>query len=56
MTTAQNKPVKRPRGEGQWALGYREPAIETRRSARARTEQSAQMRLPYMTWRNASSK
>ena len=23
MTTA--KPVKRPRGEGQWALGYREP-------------------------------
>ena len=38
------------------ALGYREPAIETRRSARARTEQSAQMRLPYMTWRNASSK
>lgn len=38
------------------ALGWREPAIETRRSARARTEQSAQMRLPYMTWRNASSK
>jgi sulfite reductase (ferredoxin) len=27
MTTAekQPKPVKRPRGEGQWALGYREP-------------------------------
>ena len=25
MTTAQNKPVKRLRGEGQWALGYREP-------------------------------
>jgi sulfite reductase (ferredoxin) len=23
MTTA--KPAKRPRGEGQWALGYREP-------------------------------
>ena len=23
MTTA--KPVKRPRGEGQWKLGYREP-------------------------------
>ncbi|BBZ15812.1 nitrite/sulfite reductase [Mycolicibacterium gadium] len=27
MTTAESKskPVKRPRGEGQWALGYREP-------------------------------
>ena len=27
MTTADQKPkpVKRPRGEGQWALGYREP-------------------------------
>ena len=28
MTTAPNtsaKPAKRPRGEGQWALGYREP-------------------------------
>jgi len=25
MTTANPKPVKRPRGEGQWALGYREP-------------------------------
>jgi sulfite reductase (ferredoxin) len=25
MTTAETKPVKRPRGEGQWALGYREP-------------------------------
>lgn len=25
MTTAKPKPVKRPRGEGQWALGYREP-------------------------------
>ena len=26
MTTAnQPKPAKRPRGEGQWALGYREP-------------------------------
>ncbi len=28
MTTTETttaKPVKRPRGEGQWALGYREP-------------------------------
>lgn len=25
MTTATPKPAKRPRGEGQWALGYREP-------------------------------
>ncbi|PRC56887.1 sulfite reductase, partial [Mycobacterium sp. ITM-2017-0098] len=25
MTTARPKPVKRPRGEGQWAPGYREP-------------------------------
>lgn len=38
------------------ALGWREPVVETRRSARARTEQSAQMRLPYMTWRNGNSK
>ncbi|PKI85104.1 hypothetical protein MVES_000771 [Malassezia vespertilionis] len=33
------------------ALGWREP-VETRRSSRVRTEQSAHMRLPYMTWRN----
>ncbi|WFD44976.1 dolichyl-P-Glc:Glc1Man9GlcNAc2-PP-dolichol alpha-1,3-glucosyltransferase [Malassezia psittaci] len=38
------------------ALGWREPAIETRRSSRTRIEQSAQMRLPYMTWRNTYSK
>ena len=25
MTTAKPKPAKRPRGEGQWKLGYREP-------------------------------
>ncbi|KAA0083469.1 nitrite/sulfite reductase [Mycolicibacterium sp. P9-64] len=25
MTQAEIKPVKRPKGEGQWALGYREP-------------------------------
>ena len=25
MTTAKPRPAKRPRGEGQWALGYREP-------------------------------
>ena len=27
MTTAESKarPAKRPRAEGQWALGYREP-------------------------------
>ena len=25
MTQADAKPVKRPKGEGQWALGYREP-------------------------------
>jgi len=37
------------------ALGWREP-VETRRSARARTEQSSQLRLPYMTWRNAYAK
>ena len=25
MTTARPRPAKRPSGEGQWALGYREP-------------------------------
>ncbi|MGE4363971.1 nitrite/sulfite reductase [Mycolicibacterium vanbaalenii] len=37
MTTAQDKPVKpvkRPRGEGQWALGYREPLNPNERSKR----------------------
>ncbi|MBB2992311.1 sulfite reductase (ferredoxin) [Mycolicibacterium iranicum] len=34
MTTAQNKPVKRPRGEGQWALGYREPLNPNEQSKR----------------------
>ena len=24
-TTTQPRPTRRPRGEGQWALGYREP-------------------------------
>jgi len=32
MTTA--KPVKRPRGEGQWKLGYREPLNQNERSKR----------------------
>jgi len=37
------------------ALGVREPAVvETRRSARVRSEQSSQLRLPYMQWRNAA--
>ena len=36
------------------ALGVREPAVETRRSARVRSEQATQWRLPYMQWRNAA--
>lgn len=37
------------------ALGVREPAVvETRRSARVRSEQSSQLRLPYMQWRNVA--
>src|SRR4029077_8278919 len=34
MTTPKPpaKPVKRPRGEGQWALGYREPLNANERS------------------------
>ena len=32
MTTA--KPVKRPRGEGQWKLGYREPLNPNERTKR----------------------
>ncbi|WFD28500.1 dolichyl-P-Glc:Glc1Man9GlcNAc2-PP-dolichol alpha-1,3-glucosyltransferase [Malassezia nana] len=37
------------------ALGVREPAVvETRRSARVRSEQSSQLRLPYMQWRNTA--
>lgn len=38
------------------ALGYREPTIETRRSTRVRSEQSSQMRMPYMQWRNELAK
>ncbi|WFD34868.1 dolichyl-P-Glc:Glc1Man9GlcNAc2-PP-dolichol alpha-1,3-glucosyltransferase [Malassezia cuniculi] len=38
------------------ALGFREPAMETRRSSRVRSEQSSQMRMPYMQWRNDLAK
>ena len=34
------------------ALGNREPAVQTRRSTRMRSEQASQLRLPYMAWRN----
>lgn len=36
------------------ALGVREPAIETRRSTRMRSEQATQLRMPYMQWRNTA--
>ena len=34
MTQAESKPkpVKRPKGEGQWALGYREPLTPNEQS------------------------
>ena len=38
------------------ALGFREPAMETRRSSRVRSEQSSHMRMPYMQWRNDLAK